>query len=93
MFWIMMQKNPQWCSYYQATIRPADVWFFAATLRSCDHMAFDRTLDTARSLFEFFVPPAYEQEFLDFMRFFIDKSLVTNLKKIPNRLQDSTQTI
>ena len=76
------------CVYYQATIRQKDCWFFVATLRSYEHLAFDRTYDVEKSIFEFFVPPSNEHIFLEIMHYFEGTGLVSDLKKLPNRLTD-----
>ena len=43
-------------SYYQAYIEKASCWYVVAILKSYEHLAFDRTLDTQTNLFEFYVP-------------------------------------
>ena len=59
-----------YCSYYQANVRQEDTWFFVATLRAHDHLAFDRTHDKATGLFEIFVPEGCEPEFLRIMQYY-----------------------
>ena len=76
-----------YCSYYQANVRRADCWFFVSILRTFEYVVFDRTLDAEESLFEFFVPPAMEPTFLEFMNYFMKDGLISNLKKLPNRLE------
>lgn len=80
-----------YCSYYQAHIERELCWFVTATMRSYEHVAFDRTIDPATSLFEFFVPTATEKYFLELMVYFQAKGLVSNLQKLPNRLEFSDQ--
>ena len=75
-----------YCSYYQAQIDRPMTWFFVGCLKEFDHLAFDRTLDAEAGLFEFFVPVDMEASFLDFMRYFQDEKIVSNLEKLPNRL-------
>lgn len=75
-----------YCSYFQALVSKKDTWFFVATLRSNEHISFDRTLDTETSLFEFFVPPAFEEGFVQLMRYYESQGIVQNLVKLPNRL-------
>ncbi|HSC25398.1 MAG TPA: hypothetical protein VLB80_04265 [Candidatus Babeliales bacterium] len=82
-------QNSLYCSYYQAYVERALCWYVTAALRSCDHIAFDRTLDPSKSLFEFFVPPSTEEHFLALMHYFHSKGLVRDLKKLPNRLENS----
>lgn len=51
-------------------------------------MVFDRALVKETNLMEFFVPPLMEKEFLAVMEYFIAQGLVSELKKLPNRLAD-----
>lgn len=76
----------QFCAYYQAQVRKSDALFLVATLKACDHICFDRAFDPTASYFEFFVAPAYEEQFLKVMRLFEQEQIVQNLKKLPNRL-------
>lgn len=76
-----------YCSYYQAYVQRELCWFVTASLRSYEHVAFDRTLDPATSLFEFFVPVTTEKYFLEVMDYFQSQGLVSDLKKLPNRLE------
>lgn len=77
-----------YCSYYQAHVERKLCWFVTASLRSYEHVAFDRTLDPEASLFEFFVPVSTEKYFLEVMAYFEAEKLVTGFKKLPNRLKD-----
>ena len=76
-----------YCSYYQAYVECELCWFVTASLRSYEHVAFDRTLDPATSLFEFFVPTSTEKYFLEVMAYFESQGLIFDLKKLPNRLE------
>lgn len=80
-----------YCSYYQAHVEREVCWFVTASLRSYEHVAFDRTLDPATSLFEFFVPTTTEKYFLQVMAHFESEGVVTNLQKLPNRLETSDE--
>ena len=80
-------------SYYQAQVDPAQAWFFVGTLRSFEHIAFDRTLDVASSRFEFFVPEDTEKYFLEFMRYFQEHQIIFNLTKMDNRLADENEQV
>lgn len=82
-----------YCSYYQAHIVKRECLFFVAIFRSFDHLAFDRTFDISKSIFEFFVPQEMEKQFLKIMEFFIHQGVVTDLCKMSNRLMDETQTV
>ena len=77
-------------TYYQANVLRNQTWFFVAILRSFENMAFDRALDKQEGLFEFFVSPGLEQEFIALMDYFKGIAIVTNIKKLPNRLSDGT---
>ena len=78
----------QFCSYYQAHIRKPDVLFVVATLKMFEHLCFDRALDPKESRFEFFVPFAGEEQFVELMRYFEQRQMVQDVKKLPNRLID-----
>jgi hypothetical protein len=81
-----MQSEPLYCSYYHAHVERELCWFVTAALRSYEHISFDRTLDPATSLFEFFVPEDCEKYFLVIMASFEQQGLVRNLTKLPNRI-------
>jgi hypothetical protein len=81
------------CSYYQAHVSKIDCWYVTAILRSVEHLVFDRTIDTNESIFEFYVPAEREQEFLQLMHYFENKNLVSNFKKLPNRLMDPAASL
>ena len=74
-------------AYYQVSVNKSKGWFFVGILRSYENVAFDRTLDKETSLFEVFVAPHSEAEFLDVMQLLANRQVITNLKKLPNRLQ------
>jgi hypothetical protein len=86
-------ESSLYCSYYQAQVQRELCWYVTAALRSYEHISFDRTLDPATSLFEFFVPVATEKPFLDVMNYFQSEGLVRNLIKLPNRLQSLTEQV
>ena len=75
-----------YCLYYQAQVKKSECWFFTAIFRSFEHVMFDRTIDTDRSIFEFFVPPATEHIFLHLIHYFEREGIVTDLQKLPNPL-------
>ncbi len=82
-----------YCPYYHSYVDKTFCWYVVAILKSYEHLAFDRTLDSHTNLFEFYVTPAREQEFLDLMRYFEKNHLVSNIKKLPNRLMDPMQQL
>jgi len=77
-----------YCHYYQAHVPRHHCWFLTSTLRSYEHMAFDRTLDKEQSIFEFFVPESMEPLFLTIMGRFEKEGVVHDLKKLPNRFAE-----
>lgn len=76
-----------YCSYYQAHIPREKAWFLVAVFRSYEHLAFDRTIDKERSIFEFFVPVDLEHYFLELMHMLQQRGAVGELQKLPNRLK------
>ena len=83
-----MPTENQYCIYYQAVVNREQCWFVAGTLRSFDHLMFDRTIVKETNLFEFLVPPLNEPYFLKIMDYFQSKGLVTQLTRLPNRLSE-----
>jgi hypothetical protein len=77
----------RYSAYYQAVLKKEEALFAVGTLKYFDHLCFDRTIDKDKLLYEFFVPPALEAEFLKIMEFLIQKGLILNLEKLPNRIQ------
>ena len=75
-----------YCSYFQAHVVKKDTLFFVATVRSNDHLMFDRTFDVDRGIFEFFVPIDNEERFVQLMKYYEEQEIVSDLKKLPNRL-------
>ena len=76
-----------YCSYYQATItKPEKTWFVVATLKSFDHLAFDRATDDNPHMFEFFVPKVREEEFLRVMKLLERQGVVGEVVEMENRL-------
>ena len=49
-------------------------------------MAFDRTIDKEHSIFEFYVPESMKPYFEQLMDYFIKEGVVSDLKKMRNRL-------
>lgn len=75
-----------YCLYYQAYVLPEMCWYVVATLRSHEHLAFDRTLYPDQSIFEFFVAPSFENTFKEIMQYHEKLGYVNHLKVLPNRL-------
>jgi hypothetical protein len=79
--------------YYQAIVERSSCWYVVAILHSFEHTAFDRTIDSATSRFEFFVPVAMEESFCAIMDYFQKEGLVSNLEKLPNRLTERGEPV
>jgi hypothetical protein len=75
------------CSYYQAKVDKPRTWFIVATIRSYDHLCFDRTLDVENGIFEFFVPKDMENDFLKIIKYYQETGIISDLKKLKNRLE------
>ena len=73
--------------YYQAEVERSKCWIVSATLRYHEHLAFDRAFDVEKSVFEFFVSPDFEGDFLRVMLVLEKAGMVFDLKKLPNRIQ------
>ncbi len=82
-----------YCFYYQAAVLRRESWFVVAVLKSFDHVSLDRTIDRENSIFEFFVPAAMEQYFLQIITNLQKRGLISNVQKLPNRLRDPNQEV
>ena len=78
----------EYCSYYQAQIDKKNHLFLVGGLKYFDHVCFDRTLDTQKGLFEFFVPADQEDQFLAIMDGMKKRGIVNQLVKMNNRLTE-----
>lgn len=88
-----MENNKLYCAYYQAQVNKTNTWFLTATLRSFEHLCFDRALTKEQGLFEFFVPADLEHYFLELMDFYQSQNIVSNLQKLPNRLENPQEEV
>lgn len=76
----------QYSIYYQAHVQKELCWMVTATIRYLDHVAFDRTVDKEQSIFEFYVAPDFEAEFLSVAYKLIQHKVFLFLEKLPNRI-------
>lgn len=74
------------CLYYCAQLKKEHVWLITATLKSFEHLAFDRTIDKQQSIFEFFVPELNKSTFVAIMNRFQDLGYITWWEERENRL-------
>jgi hypothetical protein len=68
-------------------------WFVTSALKSYEHLLFDRTIDVPNSIFEFFVAPSVEPYFLEIMAYMQEQGYVSDLKKMPNRLESDSSLL
>ena len=73
------------CSYYVAKVNTPRCWFLSSVIRGTEHIAFDRCLDKSQDLFEFFVPQATENIFLELMAYLQKNHVIFSLEKKENR--------
>ncbi|MGB8468181.1 MAG: hypothetical protein WCE21_04180 [Candidatus Babeliales bacterium] len=76
-----------YCRYYRAVLERKKTWLVVGALRSCEGLAFERTVCKATNQFEFFVTAELENLFLQFMRQFEQAGIVTGLQNLPNRIE------
>jgi len=82
-----------YCEYYQAHVKREGCGMLVSVLRSFEHLVFDRTIDKAESIFEFFVPASQEGTFLEVMAYFEREGIVVGLIKKENRLRDPREIL
>ena len=73
------------CNFYQAELDRSRIWFFVATLRSFEHLAFDRAFDPKESKFEFFVPQDNADFFENLINYYLKIGVVIKITKLENR--------
>ncbi len=76
-----------YCLYYHVRFIKKTTWFVVGVLRAEDNVVFERALDSDTEIFEFFIPPGRESEFLSFMDCLTRRGYVLSIEKKPNRLQ------
>jgi len=82
-----------YCLYYQAQVKKEWCWFLVGILRSYEHLAFDRTIDKKKSIFEFYVPQAMKPYFENLMSYFLKEGVITSLEQMENRLLQPGQEV
>ena len=75
------------CEYYQAEVLKEKTWFISGCFRNEENFVFARALEGNTSVFEFFVPPLYEDRFLAFSQYFLKEGYFLSLEKKENRLK------
>ena len=83
-------RRNEFCLYYTATLDRSKCWLVSSVLRGTEHIAFDRSLDPEKSIFEFFVPEKMEPVFLEVMAYLAQKKVVLALQKQENRLKNKS---
>ena len=77
----------EYCHYYQAQVDKSSCWFVLATLKSYEHITFDRTLENDNGTLEFFVPQSTKPYFLEIMKSLENEQVIWNLQEMSNRLR------
>ena len=75
-----------YCMYYQATAQKEYVWFIGGILRAEENKWFYRTVDGTPNDLEFFIPPAYEDDFLQLIKHLQRQGSIISYEKKENRL-------
>ncbi len=73
------------CIYYQARLVREKIWFVVGTLRAETNLVFERALENDRTMFEFFVPPQNDDDFLAFMDILAKRGCIVTFEKKKNR--------
>jgi len=83
--------SPQkaYCAYYQAEARKRTLWFVSGCLKACDNWMFHRTVDGTSTTLEFFIAPAFEQDFIQLMELLKQRGDIISFGKKENRLRES----
>jgi len=82
-----------YCLYYQAHVKKEWCWFLVGILRSYEHLAFDRTINKEKSIFEFYVPQSMQPYFEDLMDYFLKEGVITSCEQMENRLMQPGQEL
>jgi len=83
----------EYCLYYQAQVKRELCWFLVGILRAYEHLAFDRTVDKQKSIFEFFVPLGMQVPFESIMKEFLSMGVISSYSQLENRLKDPKQQV
>ncbi|HSW76301.1 MAG TPA: hypothetical protein VLG50_04625 [Candidatus Saccharimonadales bacterium] len=71
--------------YFQAHVKKEFCWIVSSTLKFTEYVAFDRTIDKDKSIFEFFVAADLLDVFLDVMDKLEQEGIIFNMQQLPNR--------
>ena len=74
-----------YCSYYLGKMLKDKTWFVVGCLRAENNLVFERALKDQPDIFEFFVSPDQEDDFVNFMQLLIKRGVVLSLTKEKNR--------
>ena len=81
---------PRLSLYYTAQIKREMAWLLSSVMRGTEHVAFDRCIDKAQGMYEFFVPQDTESIFLEAMNYLKKEGILLSLQKSDNRLLSET---
>lgn len=73
--------------YFVAKILREKIWLTSGLIRNQGHIAFERSLDAKENLFEFFVPKAFKQDFINFASYMKEQGLFIFFEEKENRLK------
>lgn len=82
----MSLNKPNLSLYYTAQIKREMAWLLSSVMRGTEHIAFDRCIDKAQGIYEFFVPKDTESVFLEAMNYLKKEGVLLSLQKEDNRL-------
>ena len=88
-----MENKEKFSTYYQAQAESKTLRYAMGILRNQENWAFIRTLDKKTSTLEFFIAPAYEEEFAQLLQMLLDQKYLSWFKKLPNRLIPDDATV
>lgn len=77
--------------YYQADVVKKEAYMVTSTLRFSEHVAFDRCVDVENSIFEFFIAPGLEDEFVHIMKALQTAGYITAFTRLDNRLEQGQE--
>jgi hypothetical protein len=74
-----------YCCYFQAYVKPEMCWFVVAILKAKEHVVFTRTVDTEKSILEFFVPEMMVDHFQMVINDLVNLEHMEKPVEMPNR--------
>ena len=69
------------------TIPKKQTWFVLGIIRNEENVAFERSIDKAKGILEFYVPTECEPQFIRIINILKNDGYITNITKQRNRLE------